>query len=115
MADDSGSSSIAAESPTITADGFVLRGTIGRPDAGDLVGGDFVLHGGFWQPAAAGSDCGPCPTDTGNDGDTDAADLAELLSDWGVVPLGNCLDSDQDSDIDAADLAALLSAWGLCE
>ncbi len=90
---------------------FVLRGTIGQPDAGDLSGGDFVLRGGFWQPVA---DCGPCPTDTDNDGDTDAADLAELLSDWGVVPLGNCLDSDQDGDVDAADLAELLSAWGLC-
>ncbi len=93
---------------------FVLRGTIGQPDAGDLSGGDFVLRGGFWQPVA-GLDCGPCPTDTDNDGDTDSADLAELLSDWGVVPLGNCLDSDQDGDLDAADLAALLSAWGLCE
>ena len=90
---------------------FVLSGTAGQPDAGDLTGGDFVLRGGFWQPAAG---CGPCPTDTNNDGNTNSADLAELLADWGIVPLGNCLDSDQDGDIDSADLAELLAAWGAC-
>lgn len=91
---------------------FVLSGTAGQPDAGELVGGDLVLRGGFWQPVAGG--CGPCPTDTNDDGDTDSADLAELLADWGAIPLGNCLDSDQDGDIDSADLAELLSAWGPC-
>ncbi len=90
---------------------FVLSGTVGQPDAGDLVGGDFTLRGGFWQPV---SGCGPCPTDTNDDGNTNSADLAELLADWGVVPLGNCLDSDQDGDIDSADLAELLAAWGAC-
>ncbi len=91
---------------------FVLRGTIGQPDAGTLAGGDFTLRGGFWQPA---SGCGPCPTDTDNDGDTDSADLAELLADWGVVEAGNCLDAEPDGDLDSADLAELISAWGLCE
>ncbi len=98
---------------TSTGGDFVLRGTIGQPDAGDLSGGDFTLRGGFWQPVA-GLDCGRCPTDTDSDGDTDSADLAELLADWGVVPPGNCLDSDQDGDIDSADLAELLGAWGAC-
>ena len=91
---------------------FVLSGTAGQPDAGDLTGGDFLLRGGFWQPV---SGCGPCPTDTNDDGNTNSADLAELLADWGAIPLGNCLDSDQDGDIDSADLAELLAAWGVCE
>lgn len=31
---------------------FVLRGTIGQPDAANLDGGSFVVHGGFWVPLA---------------------------------------------------------------
>ena len=60
-------------------------------------------------------ECGPCPTDVDGDGQTDTADLAELLSGWGAVPSGHCLDTDQDGDLDAADLAELLSAWGACD
>ena len=32
---------------------FVLSGTIGQPDVGDLSGGVYTLHGGFWGVAAA--------------------------------------------------------------
>ena len=54
---------------------FVLRGTIGQPDAGDLVGGSFTLAGGFWQTVAG---CGDCPTDVDGNGQTEAFDLANL-------------------------------------
>ncbi len=30
---------------------FVLSGTAGQPDAGQLSGGDFTIRGGFWQSA----------------------------------------------------------------
>ncbi len=33
---------------------FVLSGTIGQPDAGDMTGGPLVLRGGFWPGAASG-------------------------------------------------------------
>ena len=97
---------------------FVLRGTIGQPDAGDLSGGDFTLRGGYWQPAAAGDPgCGDCPTDVDGDGDTNAFDLANLLGAWGPCKPGDpceCLDADSDGSINAFDLAVLLGAWGPC-
>ncbi len=95
---------------------FVLRGTIGQPDAGDLSGGDFTLRGGFWQPAASGG-CGDCPTDVDGSGDTGAFDLANLLGAWGTCNPGDpceCLDADSDGLIGAFDLAVLLGAWGPC-
>ena len=54
--------------------------------------------------------CGP---DLDGDGDVDAADLAELLADWGPCP-GCAADLDFDGDVDAADLAELLASWGPC-
>ena len=32
---------------------FVLKGTIGQPDAGRLQGGSFELNGGFWASGEA--------------------------------------------------------------
>jgi hypothetical protein len=68
---------------------FVLRGTIGQPDAGDLAGGEFTLSGGFWQPTEAGDPgCGDCPTDVDGNGQTEAFDLANLLGAWGPCDPG---------------------------
>ena len=98
---------------TSTGGDFVLRGTIGQPDAGDLSGGDFTLRGGFWQ--TFGADCGDCPTDVDGDGDINAFDLANLLGAWGPVTPGSaCLDADDSGFIEAFDLAVLLGAWGPC-
>jgi len=101
---------------TSTGSGFVLSGTAGQPDAGDLAGGGFTLRGGFWQPAVSGS-CGDCPTDVDGSGDTGAFDLANLLGAWGTCDPGDpceCLDADSDGSINAFDLAVLLGAWGPC-
>ncbi len=110
------------EIPWYTVDGgggtssggdFVLRGTIGQPDAGDLSGGDFTLRGGFWQTFGVG--CGDCPTDVDANGETEAFDLANLLGAWGPVTPGSaCLDADGNGFIEAFDLAVLLGAWGPC-
>ena len=90
---------------------FVLRGTIGQPDAGDLTGGGFTLRGGYWQPGG----CGNCPTDVDGNGETGAFDLANLLGAWGPVTPGSaCLDADGNGFIEAFDLAVLLGAWGPC-
>ena len=58
--------------------------------------------------------CGACPTDHDGDGNTDAADLAVLLGNWGPVDGGDCQDADDDGLIGRFDLAALLGAWGPC-
>ena len=64
-----------------------------------------------------------CPADFNCDGDIDAADLADLLADWGSCagpcepgdPVVTCrADFDGDCDVDAADLAELLADWGAC-
>jgi hypothetical protein len=36
----------------MTGGGYAMRGTIGQPDADNMDGGDFVVHGGFWVPVA---------------------------------------------------------------
>ncbi len=81
----------------------------------------------FWKDEATGdifgevdvpieciATCGSCPTDTDSDGDTDAADLAVLLGNWGSVDAGDCQDADDNGLIDAFDLAVLLGNWGPC-
>ena len=96
---------------TSTGSGFVLSGTAGQPDAGDLAGGGFTLRGGYWQPGG----CGNCPTDVDGNGETEAFDLANLLGAWGPVTPGSaCLDADGNGFIEAFDLAVLLGAWGPC-
>ncbi|MCZ6652838.1 MAG: hypothetical protein O7D91_07410, partial [Planctomycetota bacterium] len=58
-----------------------------------------------------------CPTDSDDDLDTDAFDLAVLLGCWGPVQPGlcECLDADDNGDIKAFDLAVVLGAWGSCQ
>ncbi len=64
-----------------------------------------------------------CPADFDSDGDIDAADLAQLLGDWGPCdepcepgdPATTCAaDLSGDCDVAAFDLAILLGAWGMC-
>jgi hypothetical protein len=33
-----------------TGDDYLLQGTVGQHDAGDLQGGSYSLAGGYWQP-----------------------------------------------------------------
>ncbi len=55
-----------------------------------------------------------CPADLDGDGTVNAADLAQLLGNWG--PCEDCpADFDGDGVIDAADLAQLLGNWGPCD
>ena len=37
---------------TMSGGNYMLRGTIGQPDAASMDGGDFVVRGGFWVPQA---------------------------------------------------------------
>ena len=66
---------------------------------------------------------GCCRTDLNSDGYTGAADLAELLGNWGPCaepcepgdPAATCAaDFNGDCDVETIDLAILLGAWGLC-
>ena len=59
---------------------------------------------------------GACPGDLDGDGSVGGADLAGLLSAWGVCPLeAPCLgDLNLDGVVDGADLPILLAHWGAC-
>ena len=77
---------------------FVLSGTIGQPDAGEMAGGDYVLTGGFW---GGWSFCW-----------VDLPDLAKFLSYWldGPGP-GIPADFNSDNQVDLADFNYLCTYW----
>ena len=95
---------------------FVLTGTAGQPDAGDLTGGDFELRGGFWQ--VSGPCNSACVWDIDGSGDVRVPDLIMLLGCWGTLPgldpACPCLDIDASGDIRVPDLIAMLAEWGVC-
>lgn len=93
-----------------TGGDFELSGTIGQPDAGTLLGGDYELNGGFWFPIAVG-DCNV-------DGIVDLHDYADFLDcatgpDSGpVAPTCTCPDYDQDGDVDLRDWGVFQAGFG---
>lgn len=56
-----------------------------------------------------------CSADIVLDGIVNGADLALLLSNWGLARDGLGADANLDGVVDGADLAFLLSSWGVCE
>ena len=57
-----------------------------------------------------------CSSDLNSDGQTDSADLAQVLSQWGACGRGSSCSGDinQDGVVDGADLGSLLAGWGPC-
>jgi hypothetical protein len=96
-----------------TAGGFELSGTVGQPDANEIVmtAGGFELAGGFWVETIIEM---PCDGDLNGDGKTDQADLGILLADWGCDDPVNGCDGDLNGDdkTNQADLGILLADWG---
>ncbi len=93
-----------------SADGvFELSGTIGQPDAGDMVGGPFEMTGGFWFQTP--------PADCDEDGLVALADhsLFELCltgPDLGPPPADcSCFDVDRSGTVDMLDFAALQAGF----
>ncbi len=95
---------------TSTGAGFSLQGSIGQPDAMDLVmvGGGFSLQGGFWSNFGEG-DPG-CPADLDGDGDADADDFFAYLDAFAGGNLPVC-DIDNDGDCDADDFFGYLDRF----
>ena len=82
----------------------------------------FDINGDGWLDIVAGRCSGtqvwiqqqPIVGDLDGDGDVDAADLAQLLGNWGLCPdPKDCpADLDGDGQVNAFDLAILLGSWG---
>ncbi len=95
---------------TLTGGDFQLDGSIGQPDASQVLGGGaFSLSGGFWPGGIA------CPWDCDGSGDgmVDTNDFLALLAQWGL--------SDTSCDfglgvpgIGANEFLDLLANWGPC-
>ena len=94
------------------AQGLSMSGMMEKIFWEDPATGDLIAE--VNMPIKCAASCGSCPTDNDGDGDTNAADLAVLLGNWGPVDAGNCQDADGNGLIDAFDLAVLLGAWGPC-
>jgi hypothetical protein len=87
-----------------TGGALELSGTIGQPDAGSLIGGDFELTGGFWFPLT--------PIDCNEDGIVNLVDhkaLVACLTGPGASagPACHCFDVDANGRVDLRDFAAI--------
>ncbi len=90
---------------------FELSGTIGQPDAGAMIGGEFELVSGFW--AIALGDSPPCdPCDMNCDGAVNAFDIEpflDLLFSPMPMPCNTCTgDVNGDGVVDAFDIEPFL-------
>lgn len=89
---------------------FELSGTIGQPDAGQVMsGGSFTLTGGFWFPVVTG-DCNVDGAVTGND----YVEFEGCVSgEGGGLPMTDCTcsDFDNDGDVDLVDYAEFVLSF----
>jgi len=88
---------------------FVISGTIGQPDAGEMTGGGFRLTGGFWHQIQ--------PGDCNRSGIIDLVDqgaLAPCLTgpDGDVSGECVCFDGNGDFTVDLADFAETQNVFG---
>ena len=91
---------------TSTGGAFSVSGTIGQPDAGEvLYGGPYELTGGFWPIT---NTCF-CPGDLNGDGLRDGRDVqgfANCVTSGGAC---SCADVDQFGGLTTADIAAFVN------
>lgn len=64
-----------------------------------------------FRAGGGGSSPSCCPADFNCDGIVDAADLSQMLGNWG---LGGQTDVNADGVTNGADLSVLLGSWGAC-
>jgi hypothetical protein len=82
---------------------FSLSATTGRPDAGQLAGGNFTVSGGFWQCTLIG--------DFSGNGLIDVTDIVAAAEHWqatGASPF----DLDGDSLVTVRDIMLLAESFG---
>ena len=90
---------------------FAVVGTIGQAATGPISGGEFQFMSGY----LATNSVVYLGSDLNCDGETNAADLGDLLIRWGDCPNQSttCVgDINSDSVIDAIDLGRMLLDWG---
>ena len=102
--------------------GFELEGTIGQPDAAQLImtGGSFELQGGFWS-GVAGEPSETCAPDIVPPvGLVNVDDLLAVINSWGACDNPSNCPADiappgGDDLVNVDDLLAVINAWGICD
>ncbi len=104
---------------TSSGGSYMLSGTIGQPDAGQMTGGSYTLSGGFFLGQVNSPPS--CPGDTNGDGDVDVNDLNNVILDWGTDGSANGGDltdatgtGPPDGIVNVNDLNAVVVGWGKC-
>jgi hypothetical protein len=89
---------------------YSLRGTIGQPAVGVLIGGSYSLTGGFWAVPPGK------PADVNGDGSVDVVDLLWLVASFGAVAgdpgYNPACDFNDDGSVDVVDLLILVEFFG---
>ncbi|MFI4898570.1 MAG: GC-type dockerin domain-anchored protein [Phycisphaerales bacterium JB059] len=104
------SSTVDAGGGVSSGGAFVLHGTIGQPEAGEvLLGGSFALAGGFWS----GASTGPCNVADFAPpyGTHDFTDVLAFLSAFGAMDPAADL-APPFGDYDFTDVLTFLTAFG---
>ena len=88
--------------------GYTLTGIAGKPDAGGLSGGDYVLQGGFHRCAVL--------HDLDDNGVVNISDVMQVANRWRCRCGDECYDAyydiDDDCDIDVVDIMLVVAQWG---
>ena len=105
---------------------FILNGTIGQPDAGEVMtGGAFELRGGFWTGGVEPVETCPAdiaPTPNGDDM-VSVPDLLAVINAWGACPIPPAACPADiapagppmgDGTVGVPDLLRIINNWGLC-
>lgn len=85
---------------------FELAGTIARPDAGEMYGGEFELTGGFWS--ATSPTCA-CAGDMNADGLRNGADIASFVTCFVAGESCQCADIDGTGGVTIDDIDAFVA------
>ncbi len=98
--------------PDVGADGFIgMEIPISLAAEGVTTVSVMMTYGA--KTPGGGGDGEPCPWDLDGSGSVGAADLLDLLFNWGPCP-GCAADFDGDDIVGASDLLAMLFNWGPC-
>ena len=88
--------------------GYTLTGIAGKPDAGGLSGGDYVLQGGFQRCTVV--------HDLDDNGVVNISDVMLVANRWRCRCGDECYDPyydmDDDCDIDVVDIMLVVVHWG---
>jgi hypothetical protein len=89
---------------------YLLSGSIGQPDAGQMAGGAYALSGGFFSGQVNSPPS--CPGDTDGSGAVDIDDIINVVLDFGSDGSGHNGDADGSGVVDIDDVIFVVLNFG---